>query len=78
MRKLLIGFLLLVPSLAFAQQQQPPVSITVLQNMVGQLAGQNALLMQREQELTAQVTELQKQLDAAKKASPTPEPKPKK
>lgn len=77
MRKLLIASLLLVPSFALAQQQQPPVSVTVLQNMVGQLAGQNAMLMEREQQLTAQITELKKQLEAAKTSS-APDPTPKK
>lgn len=60
----LIAFIIAALSLAapaFAQSKTP-VSITILQNMIGQLAGENAQLVEQAQNLSTANSELQKQI----------------
>lgn len=60
---------LATPALA-QQQAQAPMSMQIMQNMVGQLAGQNAQLSEQLQTLANQNAELRRELDAAKKPAP--------
>jgi len=75
-RFVLIGLLTLAPTLSFAQEQQQgtPASVTVLQNMVGQLAGQNALLIEQNQKLLAENGSLKQKLAVASDKKPTEAP----
>jgi hypothetical protein len=67
MRKLVfaVAALSALSSVAAAQQQQPVTTAqTVLQNMIGNMAGQNAQLVERIQQLTSENAELKKELAA--------------
>jgi len=75
MRKYILVACLLLPTVALAQEPAPSVAVTVLQNTVGQMAGQNALLLEQVQKLSAENAELKKQLAAHKTEPKKPEPK---
>lgn len=78
-RALLIGLFVLAPVLSFAQEQQGvPPAVVLLQNMVGQLAGQNAMLVEQFQKLTAENSGLKQQLAAACEKKPETAPPAKK
>lgn len=80
MRKLILATALLAAVPAFAQEPQsapstmPPVSIQILQNTVGQLVGQNAMLSEQVQKLSTENAQLRQQLTEAQKKV-VPEPK---
>jgi len=72
-RVLLICLLALTPVVSFAQEQTP-ASIQVLQNMVGQLAGQNAMLVEQVQKLTSENVSLKQQLASSGEKKPAEAP----